>query len=127
VGAQNAKCRGSASCFTGTVTKVIDGDTIRVGNVTIRLALVNTPERGEPGYSEATEFTAALCSIRSTVPIDEDDGQTKGSYGRMVAKVYCDDKMLNEELLFANHAVMYTSYCKGSEFAGDEWAMEYGC
>ncbi len=121
------KCSGSASCFAGTVTKITDGDTIRVDNVTIRLALVNTPERGEPGYSEATKFTAALCSVGSTALVDEDDGQTQGSYGRMVAKVYCDGKMLNEELLRADHAVMYMSYCKVSEFADEEWAVEYGC
>lgn len=121
------KCSGAASCFAGTVTKVTDGDTIRVDNVTIRLALVNTPERGEPGYSEATKFTAALCSVGSTALVDEDDGQTQGSYGRMVAKVYCDGKMLNEELLRAGHAVMYTSYCKVSEFADQKWAVEYGC
>jgi len=124
---QTAKCSGSASCFAGTVTKITDGDTIRVDNVTIRLALVNTPERGEPGYSEATKFTTALCSVGSTALVDEDDGQTQGSYGRMVAKVYCDGKMLNEELLRAGHAVMYLSYCKVSEFADEEWAVEYGC
>jgi hypothetical protein len=120
-------CLGSASCFAGTVTKITDGDTLRVDNVTIRLTLVNTPERGEPGYSEATGFTAALCSVGSTALVDEDDGQKEGSYGRMVAKVYCDGKMLNEELLRAGHAVMYTRYCKVSEFATEQWAVEYGC
>jgi nuclease-like protein len=121
------KCSGSATCFAGTVTKITDGDTIRIDGIAIRLALVNTPERGEQGYSEATGFTSALCPVGSTALVDEDDGQTEGSYGRMVAKVYCDGKMLNEELLRAGHAVMYTRYCKVSEFATEQWAVEYGC
>ena len=58
---------------------------------------------------------------------DEDGGQTQGSYGRTVAKVYCDGKMLNEGLLRADHALMYIRYCKISEFADEEWAVEYVC
>lgn len=118
-------CMGSASCLTGTVTRVIDGDTIRVGEVTVRLTLVDTPERGEAGYSEATDFTTLLCPVGAEALVDQDDGQTGGSYGRMLAKVYCDGKNLNEELLRAGHAVIYSSYCDDSEFAGESWAARY--
>jgi micrococcal nuclease len=118
---------GTAECFTGIVTRVVDGDTLDVGDIRIRLALVNTPERGEPGYSEATAFTKSLCPVGSTVLVDEDDGQRSGSYGRMVAKVFCEGKILNAELLYSGHAGMYTQYCSVSEFAGEPWAREYGC
>ena len=37
---------GPPNTVTGTITKVVDGDTIDVDNVRIRLTLVNTPERG---------------------------------------------------------------------------------
>lgn len=121
-----ASC-GSAKCFIGTVTRITDGDTLRVNDIPIRLALVNTPERGDAGYSEATAFTSATCPVGSMALIDEDDGQTSGSYDRMVAKVYCSGKMLNEELLFANHAVIDTRYCNVSEFAREDWATKYGC
>jgi endonuclease YncB( thermonuclease family) len=121
------ECAGSASCFTATVTRIVDGDTIRTGDISIRLTLVNTPERGDEGYSEAKEFTSALCPVGSTVLVDEDDGQIEGSYGRMVAKVYCGGKMLNEELLNAGHAVMYESFCDVSEFGKEDWAVRYGC
>jgi hypothetical protein len=127
VTARTAHCLGDAACFKGLVTRIIDGDTLVVGNVTIRLALVNTPERGQAGYSEATEFTAALCPIGSAALVDEDDGQTRGSYGRMVAKVYCGDNSLNEELLRAGHATIYGTFCNVSEFAGEDWASKYGC
>jgi endonuclease YncB( thermonuclease family) len=39
------ECKGSADCFRGTVTEIIDGDTIDVNNVRIRLSMVNTPEK----------------------------------------------------------------------------------
>jgi endonuclease YncB( thermonuclease family) len=118
---------GSAKCFTGTVTRITDGDTLRVNDIPIRLTLVNSPERGESGYSEATNFTSLICPVGSTALVDEDDGQTGGSYGRMVAKVYCGGKVLNEELLLAYHAEIYAQYCDDSEFAGEDWAAKYGC
>jgi endonuclease YncB( thermonuclease family) len=49
-----------------------------------------------------------MCPVGSTALIDEDDGQTGGSYGRIVAKVYCGDKILNEELLRAGRAGVCT-------------------
>jgi endonuclease YncB( thermonuclease family) len=120
-------CLGQARCFDGTVTKVTDGDTIRVDGVAVRLSLVNTPERGQAGYSEATNFTDNICPVGSTAMVDEDDGQTEGSYGRVVAKVFCSGKMLNEELLDAGHASIYESFCSESEFGREEWAVRYGC
>ena len=43
------ECKGSADCFNGVVTEIVDGDTIDVNNVRVRLSMVNTPERGEAG------------------------------------------------------------------------------
>ncbi len=61
--------------FQGKVTRIIDGDTLEVDDRRIRLALVDTPERNEPGYQEATQFTASLCLVGSTAYLDIDDGQ----------------------------------------------------
>ena len=52
------KRKGTAACFTNSVTYIVDGDTLDVGSTRIRLALVNTPEAGQPGYTEAKDFTA---------------------------------------------------------------------
>jgi micrococcal nuclease len=94
------------------VTWIIDGDTIEVNNRRIRLALVDTPERNEPGYEKATEFTAALCPVGSTAYLDMDDGQPTDKYGRTVAVVYCGGKNLNAGLWKNGYARIDESfYC----------------
>src|SRR5436309_2991731 len=120
----NPQCRGSAACFTGTVAYIVDGDTLDVGSTRIRLALVNTPEVGQPGYAEGKQFTARTCTVGSQALVDEDDGQTGGSYGRTVAVVYCGGVNLNAALLSSGRAVLVTYYCSVSEFASEPWT---GC
>ena len=79
----------STDCFQGKVTEVVDGDTLDVNNVRIRLALVNTPEVYETGYFDARDFTMNNCGVGTKALVDEDDGQKGGSFGRMIALVYC--------------------------------------
>jgi endonuclease YncB( thermonuclease family) len=120
-------CAGSADCLKGEVTKVVDGDTLYIGDVKIRLALVDTPEVGESGYEDAKNFTANLCPVGSQATADQDDLQLEDSYGRMLAVVYCDGKNLNRELLDNGHALILTQYCAESEFENDAWAKAHGC
>src|SRR2546428_11435206 len=120
----NPQCRGPAACFTDSVTYIVDGDTLDVGSTRIRLALVNSPEVGQPGYTEAKQFTAQTCPVGSSALVDEDDGQTGGSYGRMIAVVYCGWQNLNAALLSSGNAVLVTYYCSVSEFADEPWT---GC
>ena len=118
----------SSGLYTGTVDRVIDGDTLVIDRTTIRLALVNTPERGEPGYNEAKTFTLGGCPVDSTATYRVDSGQTGGSYGRTIAKVWCHDaagiptESLNEQLYNNRHAEILTQFCEKSEFGGDSWA-----
>jgi endonuclease YncB( thermonuclease family) len=100
----------------------VDGDTLDVGSYRIRLALVDTPESGESGYAEAKAFTAAKCPVGTTALVDEDDGQTGGSYGRVIAALSCGGANLNAALLEAGLAVPVNSYCGVSEFANDAWS-----
>ena len=123
-GSGTGSCKGSAHCFLDTVTYIVDGDTLDVGGTRIRLTLVNSPEVGQPGYAEAKQFTAQTCPVGTTALVDEDDGQTGGSYGRMIAVVYCGGVNLNAELLRTGNAVLVTYYCSVSEFAEEPWT---GC
>jgi len=120
----NPQCEGTAACFRDTVTDIVDGDTLDVGSTRIRLSLVNSPEVAQPGYSEAKNFTAQTCPVGSQALVDEDDGQTGGSYGRMVAVVYCGGVNLNAALLSSGNASLVVYYCSVSEFASEPWT---GC
>ena len=122
-----ATCSGTADCFVGTVTRIVDGDTIDVGTTRIRLALTNTPEEDENGYGAAKDFTSSMCSVGSEVLVDQDDGQPYDIFGRMVAKLTCDEDVLNAELLEEGYATLLTEYCNVSEFADERWALEHGC
>jgi endonuclease YncB( thermonuclease family) len=126
---QFTECKGSADCFRGIVTEIVDGDTLDVNNVRVRLAMVNTPETGEPGYDEAKMTTESVCPVGSEALVDEDDGQIAGSFDRLIGAVYCngDDTSLNEILLVKGKAILYEDFCDVSEFSGAFWVTNYGC
>ncbi|MDH3676926.1 MAG: thermonuclease family protein [Nitrosopumilus sp.] len=121
------QCTGDAKCINGFVTRVIDGDTIIVDGQSIRFALVNTPEYGQYDYSQARAYIETICPIGSKVLIDEDDGQTEGSHGRIIAKIYCNELNLNEEILEVGHAEILPEFCSVSEFAEESWVKKHGC
>jgi len=89
---------------------VVDGDTIavEVGGLrsTVRLIGMDTPERGEPGYKEAKAFTSRAVLERDVVL--EMDVQPVDRYGRNLAYVWVDGRMLNLELVRAGLAVPAT-------------------
>ena len=127
------ECQGQADCFRGTVTEIVDGDTLDINNVRVRLALVNTPERGQSGYTEAIDFVQLVCGVGTTALVDEDDGQKEGSFERVIGLIYCGNdninnkKSLNELLLERGYAVIYQDFCGISEFASESWAQSRGC
>lgn len=127
----------------GTVYSVIDGDTIKiqvteirqpkadivVGTVeTIRLAGIDGPEFGEPGYEETIQFVKSRCPVGTTVGLNVDDlardgyGYGRGKYGRVIAVIYVDGSNLNAEILQWGHPKGYitiTHYT--SEFNPYDW------
>ena len=120
-------CLGNAGCFSGQVTRVIDGDTIVVNDVHVRLALAAAPELDQKGGIEAKEFVESLCPLGSQASVDEDDGQTGGSYGRTIAKVYCGNELVNSALLEKGLGYIDQRFCPASEFSREDWAKKYGC
>jgi micrococcal nuclease len=115
-------CKGHGKCFEGQITEVIDGDTIFINNIKVRLALIDAPEIDQPYGNDARNFILKICPLGSKVNVDEDDQQRSGSFDRIVAKVYCNGKNLNSELLHAKLAVIDLRFCNKSEFADEEWA-----
>ena len=111
--------------FEGTVTYVVDGDTLDIDDNRIRLSLVNTPERGQEGYMEAKRLVENLC-LNKGGQVDIDDGQRSGDrYGREVGIVYCDGINVNKVLIENDLAIIYSRYCDISEFSNEEWAKSY--
>lgn len=94
------------------VVNIVDGDTcdieIDLGfSVKVkhrfRLARINTPERGRPGFAEATEYLKAA-TLGKPVVIDV----TKlDKYGRYLAEIFVGDQNINDALLEHGHAVLY--------------------
>ena len=106
----------------GRVTKIVDGDTLDVAGERIRLSLVDTPERGESGFDEATWFTHSICPLNTVAQVDVDDGQPKDRFGRTVGVVYCNGKNLNAELWKNGHARIDERFLSVSEFDPyNEW------
>ena len=113
--------------YDGQITRVIDGDTLIIDLTTIRLSLVNSPERDERGYQEAKDFALTVCPIGVNAEFVEDTWQPVDKYGRSVGLVYCNDMLLNEFLLTNGHAEISTYFCDKSEFGTEDWARAYGC
>ncbi len=104
------------SVITGTVDRIVDGDTIKVwiGNTleTVRYIGVDTPEtvhpnRGvEPYGKAAAEFNRSLvegCQVQLEFDVDRRD-----RYGRLLAYVYVDTIFVNAELIKQGFAQLMT-------------------
>ena len=120
----------TSSNFSGTVTKVTDGDTLDVTTsegetITVRLALIDAPETNESGFDEARNFMTEQC-LDKNAEVDPDNNQGL-TYGRIVAVVYCEGVNVNEAILDNGFADVYQDFCDVSEFADSNWAQEHGC
>lgn len=85
----------------GTVTAIVDGDTIKVdvgGKVeTVRYIGVNTPEKGQPGYRQAVEENRKLVGWKAVRL--ETDRQKRDKYGRLLCYVWAGRRFVNRELV----------------------------
>ncbi len=83
------------------VTRVIDGDTIDVDingvSYRVRYIGMNTPERDEACYQQATDANAALVSGKA-VTLVKDTSETD-PYGRLLRYVYAGNTFVNEALV----------------------------
>ncbi|MCI0563770.1 MAG: thermonuclease family protein [Nitrososphaera sp.] len=96
---------------TATVTDVIDGDTIDVtiAGVSYRVRYIgmDTPERGDPYYSEATQANSDLVAGQ-VVTLVKDVSETD-RYGRLLRYVYLQDgTFVNAELVRLGYAQVAT-------------------
>lgn len=89
------------------VERIIDGDTIAVdGGIKIRLIGIDTPERGEVYFTEASDYLSQLLAGKN-IQLQRDISQTD-RYGRLLRHVYVDDVWINAEMIKSGLARMAT-------------------
>jgi endonuclease YncB( thermonuclease family) len=78
------------------VSRVIDGDTFRTSSRKnpVRLANVNAPEKGRPGFSKAKDRLANLIQGDEVLI----DTVTRDRFRRSVARVYKGAKSVNKKM-----------------------------
>lgn len=102
----------------------VDGDTIKVlvnkKEYTVRMLAVDTPESVHPTKGveyygkEASQYTCNLVKNAKKLELEYDDASDKeDKYGRLLAWVFVDGKLLQEELIkngYAKVAYLYDDY-----------------
>jgi micrococcal nuclease len=90
-----------------TIAHVIDGDTAELSDGhRVRYVGINTPERGQPFYEEATEANRQLTEGKKGWMVL--DAQTTDRYGRVLAYLWVDGRFINIELVRQGYANAYT-------------------
>ncbi|GJF38331.1 thermonuclease family protein [Staphylococcus argenteus] len=92
-----------------TLIKAIDGDTVKLmykgKPMTFRLLLIDTPETKHPKKGvekygpEASAFTKNMVENAKKIEVKFDKGQKTDKYGRGLAYIYADGKMVNQALV----------------------------
>lgn len=103
--------------YKATVVKIVDGDTLDADvdlgfhmrtRQRFRLARVDTPERGQPGFTEATDKVKELCPVGSEITIKSEKA---GGFGRWLAEVTMQvgdlEINLGDQLLLEGYAKLY--------------------
>ena len=102
------------------VTKVIDGDTIEVRqekrNYKVRLSEIDAPEINQKFGTESKNYLASLVLNEEIelIYITED------SYGRIVAKIYKDNKDINRSMVRNGLAWVYDYYVEDQSLYIDQ-------
>ena len=89
---------------TFLVSRVIDGDTIELGNgQTVRLVGIDTPERGECGFDQATTNLVNLVEGKNVRLTRSDENTDR--YGRLLRYVDIGDMDAGLRLIKNGHAI----------------------
>ncbi len=109
---------------TYRIDRVIDGDTIILDNgETVRLIGVDAPETHHPEIpaqrfgEESTDFLRQMIQDRKCT-LKFDPNETRDKYGRLLAYVFVEGKLVNAEIIRRGYAYAYTrfNYQRKSEF-----------
>jgi len=104
-------CSSVSDGLSGEVVKIADGDTFTLltrskEQVKVRLAEIDTPERGQPYYQKAKDALADKV-FQQIVQIEVVDTDR---YGRTIGKVYLNGTYVNARMVAEGHAWVYRDY-----------------
>ena len=106
--------------FVGTVSKVVDGDTLVVSAVTgdckVRMSGIDAPEMKQSFGPEAKEALSSRVLGKTVRVVCRENDR----YGRVVADVYDGHKWVNLDMVFAGMAWHYKAYSKDARLASVE-------
>jgi len=109
-----------AKDLSGKVVGITDGDTLTLlvdqKQYKVRLAEIDTPEKGQPWGKRATQALADKTfkkEIRVQV-VDVD------RYGRTVGRIWLGERDINRELVTEGHAWVYRKYMSDPTLLDDE-------
>lgn len=106
--------------LVGRVTKVTDGDTIKVqldsGLVTVRFDAIDAPERNQAWGVEASAALSRRLENREV----ELEVSAQDRYDRLVATVYLAGGSVNEWMVKQGHAWAYRQYTKNDDYCSWE-------
>jgi endonuclease YncB( thermonuclease family) len=104
----------SASVIAGptySVIRVIDGDTLTIWyrdeETSVRLFGIDTPERGEPGFHEATGALRRIVEGEKIRIEFANVNDKRDKYGRLLARVVVNGRDVGNQLLQAGLAQPY--------------------
>ena len=84
---------------SGTVTRIIDADTVELNNkVSVRLNGVSCPEKGENFSKEAIDYLTQT-ALNQPATLDYQPKYATDAWNRTVAFVFINDTHLNEQLI----------------------------
>lgn len=96
--------------YIGKVVSIADGDTLTIlvdaRQIKVRLAEIDTPERGQP-YGQRARKTLGNLVFGETVRVEFVDWER---YGRMVGRVHLDGLDVNAEMVRQGYAWAYRKY-----------------
>ncbi len=96
--------------FDALVTKVVDGDTIRVTtnfrdfDFPIRFLSINAPEMNEPRGKDVQQWLENKI-LGKSIRVEINVNNRVGKFGRLLGNVIFQGSNLNEELLFSGRAI----------------------
>ncbi len=105
----------TAHVLPATVVRWVDGDTVYLdvalpfgltGRYDFRLFGIDTPERGRRGWAEASAYARGLAPVGASVSVRTYKDPDK--YGRYLAVVGWGPLSVNDELVLAGLAGLYT-------------------